>query len=640
VWKGLIENRRDAGLAFSFRSPRLCPEPEAVPRTTARSSGQSKMKLKSLKCLPLLSLGCCILSLPWPSASAAGSNHHILLLSIDGLHAQDVARFIREHPASNLAALTRSGINYTRAECSPPADSFPGILAITTGGTPAVTGVYYDLSYDRSLYPPGVTDGPTGTPVIYDESIDIDPAAPDGGGGIDETKLPLDPKRGNAPVYPHDYLRVNTIFEVVKAAGLRTAWSDKHLADEMVVGPSGKGVDDLYIPEIAAVNEFGVSTTKSLELTEAYDDGKVAAILHEIDGLDHTGATAVGVPAIFGMNFQAVSVAQRLKKNKTANGGNVVGDLAGPGGYLDGTGAPTPLLAEALLHTDASLGRIRQALDARGLTDSTYLIITAKHGQAPIDPFKLSFVGMFTLQQMIETVTPVLYASGDDAPLFWLDDQSQTEAAVQALLADQGAEGIQDILSGDSLVTRYPDPKTDPRTPDIIVVGIPGTIFSGSGGKIAEHGGYSEQDVIVPIIVSNPKLAPQTIKSPVQTKQLAPTMLQLLGLNPFALQAVVQEHTTALPGLDAAFLSIDAPLLSRLTFGTGAAAQVSKGKTEFQVLLGGTQTFAVEESIDLITWKPIATNSIVVGASATIQDATAAAGTDRFYRARSIQEQP
>lgn len=570
------------------------------------------------------------------SLQSGEASTHILLLSIDGLHAQDVARFVRENPNSNLAALLQNGVNYTRAECSPPADSFPGILAITTGGSPATTGVYYDVSYDRSLYPPGVTDGPAGTPVVYDETIDIDPNAPDGGGGIDETRLPLDPARGNAPVYPHNYVRVNTIFEVVKAAGLRTAWSDKHLADEMVTGPSGQGIDDLYIPEIAAVNEFGVTTTKSLEMTEAYDDGKVQAILNEINGYDHARARVVGVPAIFGMNFQAVSVAQRLKKNKTPTGDTVTGDLAGPGGYVDGSGKPTALLAEALKHTDESLGRIMLELKNRGLFDSTYVIVTAKHGQAPIDPTKLNFVSMFTLQSFIETETLVLFSSGDDAPLFWLQDQSQTDAAVGALLANQPGGAIQDVLAQESLMVRFPDPETDPRTPDIIVIGTPGTVYSGSGGKVAEHGGFSEQDIIVPIIVSNPKLLAQTIKTPVQIKQLAPTMLELLGLNPFALQAVVQEHTTVLPGFDSAFLSIDSPLLSRLSFGTNAVVELRQGQAQVQLTATAIQAFVLESSTDLLVWNPVATNSLVVGASQTITDSSAATAGDRFYRARAV----
>src|SRR5436305_1714801 len=82
-------------------------------------------------------------------------------------------------------------------------------------------------------------------------------------------------QNGCQPVLPHQYLRVNTAFEVVKSAsGRRTAWSDKHLSYEILQGPSGAGVDDLYNPEIAAT---GVE--KSLAAIEAYDDAKVQAVV-------------------------------------------------------------------------------------------------------------------------------------------------------------------------------------------------------------------------------------------------------------------------------------------------------------------------------------------------------------------------
>jgi hypothetical protein len=131
-----------------------------------------------------------------------------------------------------------------------------------TGGLPRSTGAFYDVSYDRSLSPPaettpyGIPGGPglcpkvVGTQVGFDEEIDIDYTKLDAGGGINPKYLPRDPKNGCAPVYPHQYIRVNTIFEVVKAAGGYTAWPDKHQSYELVKGPSGKGVDDYYVPEI------------------------------------------------------------------------------------------------------------------------------------------------------------------------------------------------------------------------------------------------------------------------------------------------------------------------------------------------------------------------------------------------------
>src|SRR5215467_12938444 len=266
------------------------------------------------------------------SPGSDGKSHHIshvLLLSIDGLHEQDLARYVQLNPNSALAQLTHLGTTYTNASTSKPSDSFPGLLSMVTGGSPRSTGVFYDDSYDRTLSAPGSNCSVKGTEVVYDESIDKNPNALDAGGGIDPAALPLDGSKGCTPVYPHSFLRVNTIFEVARQAGLYTAWSDKHPAYEIVNGPSGQGVDDLFTPEIAATD----GTTAG---TEAYDSLKVQAILNEIDGKDHTGQHMVGVPALFGMNFQAISVTQKL---------------AGAG-YLDALGTPSPALADALNFLD------------------------------------------------------------------------------------------------------------------------------------------------------------------------------------------------------------------------------------------------------------------------------------------------
>src|SRR5262249_20402621 len=247
----------------------------------------------------------------WYAVSASGrvvksiGRRHVLLISVDGMHASDLAMYVAAHPGSTLARLAARGTTYQHALTSFPSDSFPGLLAMTTGGTPKSTGVYYDDSYDRSLYPPKSNcTGSPGTAVVDDESIDRNPKALDGGGGIDPATLPLRKTAGGCvPVYPHSFLRVNTIFNVAHNAGLRTAWSDKQPSYELLNGPSGDGVDDLYTPEIASVP----TNTPAIE---QYDTQKVAAIVNEIDGLTSNGSQQVGVPAILGMNFQAVSVAQ------------------------------------------------------------------------------------------------------------------------------------------------------------------------------------------------------------------------------------------------------------------------------------------------------------------------------------------
>ena len=115
---------------------------------------------------------------------------HVLLISIDGMHAVDL-RKLRERPtlARHLAALGKTGVNYTRTTTSRPSDSFPGLMALVTGGTPKTVGAFYDVAYDRVLAPPEVDDRQrsgggncnagmiNGTQTEYEEGVEIDQIA-------------------------------------------------------------------------------------------------------------------------------------------------------------------------------------------------------------------------------------------------------------------------------------------------------------------------------------------------------------------------------------------------------------------------------------------------------------------------------
>ena len=92
-------------------------------------------------------------------------------------------------------------------------------------------------------------------------------------------------------------------------------------------------------------------------------------------------------------------------------------------------------------------------------------------------------------------------------------------------------------------------PNGDPRTPDIIVQPNVGVIYIQSTKKQMEHGGFAQDDTNVMMLVSNPSINQTTDYSFVETKQVAPTILQILGLDPNALDAVKLEGTTVLPGL-------------------------------------------------------------------------------------------
>ena len=87
-------------------------------------------------------------------AAARGTNRHVLLISIDGFHASDLATCEAQGLCPNLASLAGFGTTYADAHTSTPSDSAPGLMALVTGGDPKLTGVYYDDSYDRTVYAP------------------------------------------------------------------------------------------------------------------------------------------------------------------------------------------------------------------------------------------------------------------------------------------------------------------------------------------------------------------------------------------------------------------------------------------------------------------------------------------------------
>jgi hypothetical protein len=493
---------------------------------------------------------------------------HVLLISVDGLHALDVANYVESHPNSALAELAGHGVTYSNARTPANSDSFPGLLALVTGGSPLSHGLFYDVSYDRTIFDPSnkTCSGPAGNMMVFDESIDVYDSKNVSQNRINPDSLPryINNQGQCAPLFPHNAIRTNTIFEVVKASGGRTAWADKHPAYDLVNGPSGKGVDDLYTPEITNVG--GLDNTASVVCTVNNDALKVQAIINEIHGLTHDGKPGAGVPAVFGMNFQAVSVGQKLASDN--NDGSCAADTGSlkmkPGGYKDGAGTPTDVLAYGLDKTDEALRSMIDALKKQHLYESTLFIVSAKHGQSPINPVKTNKPAHFAdLVFGLDNSNPIGiiindagnncptgpcgFVQDDDIALIWLPDQSKTAEVAAYLNANANALFIDEVMSGDEIKLKFNSPAKDSRTPDILVQPVYGTIYTTSGKKNAEHGGFSFGDTNVGLIVSNPDLQARTVKTPVVTSQVAPTILKALGLEPNQLNSVRKEGTEILP---------------------------------------------------------------------------------------------
>jgi hypothetical protein len=510
---------------------------------------------------------------------------HVLLISVDGMHQQDLAWYVHTYPHSVLADLDHQGIEYSNALTTIISDSFPATAGLMTGGDPGVTGIYYDDTYNYDVFPAGTTKcvgAAPGAPINYDQSIDVNPNRLDAGQGlkglpgsilqmtsnlrsvINPADLPVSAATCK-PIYPNQYIKVNTVFNVVRDAGLRTAFSEKRPSYEFLDGPSGNGVEDLFAPEIASQAigyPAGVSYDTDVDANMKYDSYKVQSVLNEIDGYNHSRTERVGVPALFGMNFQVVTTAEQVPESD---------GLAG--GYLPGGKVPGPALTRAYNFVNAELGLLIDQLKARGLANSTAIIVTSKQGQSPTNPdvFKrvndapiIAGVDAAWAKTHPHAAPLVATASDDDGMLWWLSNRSQTAAnfVKQYLLTHKtvaynvhgkrltlSASGLSAVYAGAGAAAYFHVSVSDPRHPVIVGVVQQGVIYD-DAPDIAQHGGESFQDRSIPILVVAPGLRHgATVGAPVEITQIAPTILHLLGLNPWSLQAVQIEHTQILPGL-------------------------------------------------------------------------------------------
>ena len=568
-----------------------------------------------------------------PDTSGNGHNQaikHVLLISVDGMHQSDLDWYVASHPQSELARLATGGAEYTRAQTPDPSDSDPAGTGLMTGADPKATGIYYDVEYSHGVFPAGTTTcsgAVPGADVIYDSPDDKLPAVADllhnnsgntfpsfdeGGsiypGGVDTNPAkimnlspqpqsglnpatyPVDPKTCQ-PIQPWDFVGVNTIFQVIHNAGLRTAWSDKHAIYTSFNGPGSNGmsIDDFFGPEIdsQAVEPNGVpypvdgAWTADNAATKQYDTYKVQAVVNWINGFGHAGTgPKVGPPAIYGMNFQVVSTAEKLKSSPAVLiGPNKQGKYTEgpslPGGYVtvNGKQVPGPLLSSALDYVNNALQRMASKIQADGEAGSTAIILTAKHGQSPLNNSQLKRIDDGPIIAGVNAAwakthpgnkTLVVQEADDDGLLWWLSDRSQaaadfaknylwTHTAKAVNYAGQTItvqhSGLREIFAGQQSARFFGVSKSDPHHPDVFGIAQVGTIYT-TGSKIAEHGGDNPGDLDVPLVVYAPgTVRPAQAGHRVETTQVAPTILKLLGLSPSSLQAVKLEGTHVLPGL-------------------------------------------------------------------------------------------
>jgi arylsulfatase A-like enzyme len=221
-------------------------------------------------------------------------------------------------------------------------------------------------------------------------------------------------------------------------------------------------------------------------------------------------------------------------------------------------------LLKEIEFVDASIGDIVNGLKNAGIYDDTLLIVTAKHGESPIDPSLYVADGANTPATLLGSAIPYsesplnstgIGATEDDVSVLWLNKGASVNAAVELLEKNATAIGLGQIYYGPTLALNYNvgglGPGEDPRTPDIIVTPNVGVTYSGSTTMIGDHGGFAHDDTNVILLVAYPSFTAQTVSAPTATAQVAPTIVKALGLDPNALDAVKAEGTPVLPEVEA-----------------------------------------------------------------------------------------
>jgi len=169
----------------------------------------------------------------------------VLVISIDGMHALDLALWPKNNPGSAIGQLAVQGLNFTNASTTKPSDSIPATAAIFSGGTPAVTGMWYDDAYNRAWFAPATPRARAHRETVFSlkGDIDVDPL-PLTPVATNETVDPNKVRAGWLTGYAHrscatNMIRVNTVFEVIRNNHGLTAYSDKTASYEFLNGPSG-----------------------------------------------------------------------------------------------------------------------------------------------------------------------------------------------------------------------------------------------------------------------------------------------------------------------------------------------------------------------------------------------------------------
>src|ERR1700722_12151437 len=89
---------------------------------TVTLHGGGNHTLLTIRNLTAVAFLAAVAGAPLAYADSAIKKNHVLLISIDGMHAVDYAICAKNNTCPNMAKLASTGVNYTRTSTSRPSD--------------------------------------------------------------------------------------------------------------------------------------------------------------------------------------------------------------------------------------------------------------------------------------------------------------------------------------------------------------------------------------------------------------------------------------------------------------------------------------------------------------------------------------